>query len=424
MDLHYFYYFLPHLILIFLLINLIIIVFLSLRIKVKFNFLLEKFKEAIKLLQEKEKELKEANLKLSLEKDESRLIVSNLTDGLIVFDNQGKVILSNPQAEKLLCLEKEGLLKGKTLEEISKIPRLEKFAKMIIEYPIAKKVNLYRKIFSIGDYQKRILEITSFPLIQGKEKKGLGVVIHDATREKKIEKMRNEFIKIVSHQLRAPLSGMRWSLELLLSNKESNSLSEKQREILRRCLISNERMIKLINDLLELSRIESEGVEEDNFIFASLESVVERVIDKYSPRLEEKKINLIYNHPSSPLPRVKMDPQKIGIVVGNLLENAINYSPQGGKIIITLSLEEKKRDILFSIKDNGPGISEEQVGKIFNKFFFTRFFRGANLLEMKEGGMGIGLYMSRKIIENHGGKIWVESKQGAGATFYFTLPLS
>jgi len=424
MDLHYFYYFLPHLILIFLLINLIIIVFLSLRIKVKFNFLLEKFKEAIKLLQEKEKELKEANLKLSLEKDESRLIVSNLTDGLIVFDNQGKVILSNPQAEKLLCLEKEGLLKGKTLEEISKIPRLEKFAKMIIEYPIAKKVNLYRKIFSIGDYQKRILEITSFPLIQGKEKKGLGVVIHDATREKKIEKMRNEFIKIVSHQLRAPLSGMRWSLELLLSNKESNSLSEKQREVLRRCLISNERMIKLINDLLELSRIESEGVEEDNFIFASLESVVERVIDKYSPRLEEKKINLIYNHPSSPLPRVKMDPQKIGIVVGNLLENAINYSPQGGKIIITLSLEEKKRDILFSIKDNGPGISEEQIGKIFNKFFFTRFFRGANLLEMKEGGMGIGLYMSRKIIENHGGKIWVESKQGAGATFYFTLPLS
>ena len=283
---------------------------------------------------------------------------------------------------------------------------------------------MYRKIFSIGDYQKRILEITSFPLIQGKEKKGLGVVIHDATREKKIEKMRNEFIKIVSHQLRAPLSGMRWSLELLLSNKESNSLSEKQREVLRRCLISNERMIKLINDLLELSRIESEGVEEDNFIFASLESVVERVIDKYSPRLEEKKINLIYNHPSSPLPRVKMDPQKIGIVVGNLLENAINYSPQGGKIIITLSLEEKKRDILFSIKDNGPGISEEQVGKIFNKFFFTRFFRGANLLEMKEGGMGIGLYMSRKIIENHGGKIWVESKQGAGATFYFTLPLS
>ncbi len=424
MDLHYFYYFLPHLILIFLLINLIIIVFLSLRIKVRFNFLLEKFKEAIKLLQEKEKELREANLKLSLEKDESRLIVSNLTDGLIVFDNQGKVILSNPQAEKLLCLEKEGLLKGKTLEEISKIPRLEKFAKMIIEYPIAKKVNLYRKIFSIGDYQKRILEITSFPLIQGKEKKGLGVVIHDATREKKIEKMRNEFIKIVSHQLRAPLSGMRWSLELLLSNKESNSLSEKQREILRRCLISNERMIKLINDLLELSRIESEGVEEDNFIFASLESVVERVIDKYSPRLEEKKINLIYNHPSSPLPRVKMDPQKIGIVVGNLLENAINYSPQGGKIIITLSLEEKKRDILFSIKDNGPGISEEQIGKIFNKFFFTRFFRGANLLEMKEGGMGIGLYMSRKIIENHGGKIWVESKQGAGATFYFTLPLS
>ena len=424
MDLHYFYYFLPHLILIFLLINLIIIVFLSLRIKVKFNFLLEKFKEAIKLLQEKEKELRETNLKLSLEKDESRLIVSNLTDGLIVFDNQGKVILSNPQAEKLLCLEKEGLLKGKTLEEISKIPRLEKFAKMIIEYPIAKKVNLYRKIFSIGDYQKRILEITSFPLIQGKEKKGLGVVIHDATREKKIEKMRNEFIKIVSHQLRAPLSGMRWSLELLLSNKESNSLSEKQREVLRRCLISNERMIKLINDLLELSRIESEGVEEDNFIFASLESVVERVIDKYSPRLEEKKINLIYNHPSSPLPRVKMDPQKIGIVVGNLLENAINYSPQGGKIIITLSLEEKKRDILFSIKDNGPGISEEQVGKIFNKFFFTRFFRGANLLEMKEGGMGIGLYMSRKIIENHGGKIWVESKQGAGATFYFTLPLS
>ncbi len=424
MNLPYFYYFLPHLILIFLLINLIIIVFLSLRIKVRFNFLLEKFKEAIKLLQEKEKELKETNLKLSLEKDESKLIVSNLTDGLIVFDNQGKVILSNPQAEKLLCLEKEGLLKGKTLEEISKIPRLEKFAKMIIEYPIAKKVNLYRKIFSIGDYQKRILEITSFPLIQGKEKKGLGVVIHDATREKKIEKMRNEFIKIVSHQLRAPLSGMRWSLELLLSNKESNSLSEKQREVLRRCLISNERMIKLINDLLELSRIESEGVEEDNFIFASLESVVERVIDKYSPRLEEKKINLIYNHPSSPLPRVKMDPQKIGIVVGNLLENAINYSPQGGKIIITLSLEEKKRDILFSIKDNGPGISEEQIGKIFNKFFFTRFFRGANLLEMKEGGMGIGLYMSRKIIENHGGKIWVESKQGAGATFYFTLPLS
>jgi signal transduction histidine kinase len=173
-------------------------------------------------------------------------------------------------------------------------------------------------------------------------------------------------------------------------------------------------MINLVNDLLNVSRID-----EGRFIYKTepmqLEDVVDEIVKSEETPLQQKKIKLSWNLPSTLLPEVLADKEKLGIAVQNLIENAIKYTKEGGSVII--SIEEINGDILFKIQDDGVGIPSYQQERIF-----TKFFRGENVMRMETEGSGLGLYTTKNIVESHGGKIWFQSEEGKGTVFSFTIP--
>jgi signal transduction histidine kinase len=173
-------------------------------------------------------------------------------------------------------------------------------------------------------------------------------------------------------------------------------------------------MIRLINDLLDVSRIE-EGRLLYNQEDTQIEDVLDSVIEASQEMLRNKNMVLEVNKKETP--KVKIDKEKIGVVIQNLLENAIKYTEQGGKIKITLDNDEK--NVIFKIEDSGVGIPKSQQDRIF-----TKFFRAENVTRMETNGTGLGLYTTKNIVQAHKGQIWFESEENKGTTFYFTIPIN
>lgn len=234
-------------------------------------------------------------------------------------------------------------------------------------------------------------------------------------REIKVSKSKSEFISIVAHQLRTPLSAMKWTLRLLLDG-DLDPISEKQAKFLQRGYESNERMIRLISDLLDVTRIE-----EGRFGYALQEMDITKIIAKSAEEFEilakKREIRLIISPPAQPPPMLFIDPARISLVVSNLLSNAINYTLPGGSVTVTV--KSNPTEVEVAIQDTGVGIPQEQISKLF-----TKFFRASNVLRMQINGTGLGLFIAKNILLRHGGRIWGESEEGKGSTFRFTLPLA
>jgi len=225
--------------------------------------------------------------------------------------------------------------------------------------------------------------------------------------------MKTEFISVAAHQLRTPLSTIKWTIRMILDG-DVGEISEEQRELLEQTYISNEKMIRLINDLLDVSRIEEGRLlydQED----AQIEDVIDSVIEASQEMIRNKKIVLEVNKKETP--KVKIDKEKIKVVIQNLLENAVKYTEQGGKIKISLNNDEK--NVIFKIEDSGVGIPKSQQDRIF-----TKFFRAENVTRMETDGTGLGLYTTKNIVQAHKGQIWFESEENKGTTFYFTIPIN
>lgn len=182
---------------------------------------------------------------------------------------------------------------------------------------------------------------------------------------KEIDQMKTEFIGVASHQMRTPLSAIKWAFKMIL-DEDLGPINNEQREMLKKGYLSNERMIGLINDLLNVSRIE-EGRFQYQFQRMQLEEVVETVIDEMKPDIRDKKLKFQYYRPTNLLPKVYIDPQKMHLVVQNLIDNAVKYTPWGGKIL--LKLDVNNSNLVFSVEDNGVGVPIEQTKSIFTKFF-------------------------------------------------------
>ena len=333
-------------------------------------------------------------------------IIDNLADGLMVFDSQTKLSLINPAARKIFEVEIDVL--GKRIDEFLKYPVLKN-----LFYLLGEEIKeVFRKELEIK--KNLILEITSLPIVKEERRTGSLVIIRDITREKRIERMKTEFVSISAHQLRTPLSAIRWSLEAL-SKEKLGKLTEEQKETVKEANDSIKRILHLVDDLLDVVKIE-EGRHLYNLIFSDLEEVINSVIASYQNEIKERQIKFQFRVPSKKLPEVKIDVEKITLAIQNLLENAIRYNLPGGLITISLSLKEK--EIEFSIEDSGIGIPKNQQQDVFEKFF-----RGENAVKIETEGNGLGLFIVRNIIEAHGGKIWFESEEGKGTTFSFRLPL-
>jgi signal transduction histidine kinase len=225
--------------------------------------------------------------------------------------------------------------------------------------------------------------------------------------------LQSDFITLASHQLRTPLSGMRWLLELLMQAK-TGPLNKKQREYINKIYYSNERMIALVNDLLEVTRLD----QGDSKIYmqpTDLVQVMRGLIREKGNLVREKELKIAFTTEQEPFPLVKTDTNRIKQALGNVLSNAISYTPSGGMIKVDLKIIDG--EIVGSVQDNGVGIPKDQQKNVFSKFF-----RGTNVLKFETVGTGLGLYITKAFIEGSGGRIWMESEENKGSTFYFTLP--
>jgi signal transduction histidine kinase len=228
----------------------------------------------------------------------------------------------------------------------------------------------------------------------------------------RLNKMKSEFVSVASHQLRTPLSAIRWETELLLT-KSKKGLNDKQLKNIENINVLGVRMTKLVNDLLDVARIDQQRLILRKAP-VDLEKTVMNIITEMTPVIKARNIELLLGCKKR-LPRVMGDPERLKMVVENLISNAIKYTTNEGKVEIKLAIRENF--IVFSVKDNGVGIPEEQQDRVFDKFF-----RSDNAVKYQTEGTGLGLYISKNIIEQMGGRIWFQSVENLGSIFSFSLP--
>lgn len=355
----------------------------------------------------------EAKKAVEEEREITLSIVANFVDGLINFDMNNRLILTNTKAEEIFSVSNKELA-GKSIDELNKIPSLKPLIDLLGDSGKSKNIkDIFRKELKIKEYL--IIEVSTIPVVKKEKQSGVLVILHDVTREKMVEKLKTEFVSISAHQLRTPLSAIKWTIKMLTEG-DLGELTKEQNEFLEKIYISNERMIALINDLLDVTRIE-EGRYLYNLSPVSIEELAQNVAESYKEEFKKKEINFSFCKLTK-MPKLNLDAEKIKVGMQNLFDNALRYTGNKGRIEACLEYDKKKNKISFSIKDTGIGIAEEQKERIF-----TRFFRGANALKMETEGSGLGLYIARNIVEAHHGNIWFESKEGEGSTFGFNLPV-
>ena len=351
-----------------------------------------------------------------IEQEKLSRILHSIGDAVLVIDSERRIILSNRAAETIT-----GYLVGETVgRPVSEILRL------VYERDRTPN-NIIEEVFESGTVQ----EITRHTLLINKSnhdipiadsaapiKDGDGnifgciVVFRDVTHEREIDRQKSEFVSVASHQLRTPLTSIKWFLEMLL-NGDAGKLNKEQEEMIQQVFDSGERMIALVNSLLNISRIEA-GRVSVNPEPTDLNELINDVVSELKVIAEQAGVKLQNKVPK--LPVIKIDKKLIREVFVNLLSNAIKYTPAEGQV--SVMAETKQDDIIFSFADTGIGVPKAQQAKIFHKFF-----RAENAVVHETEGSGMGLYVAKNVVELSGGKIWFKSEEDKGSTFFFTLPL-
>ena len=347
--------------------------------------------------------LQEAQSTTEAERRKLASVLSNMTDGVIATDRKGKVILINDPALNFLNVTRETTL-SRPIASVLELDEEYSFEDLIhmkesinLDYSTQDKPFILRANFSV------IQKETGFV-------NGLITVIHDITEQEKIDMERREFVANVSHELRTPLTTMRSYLEALADgawrdeNIAPTFLNVTQTE--------TERMIRLVNDLLNLSKMDSRDYKL-NREFVEFNKFFNRIIDRFEMSKSQNVKFDRYIPDTSYF--VEADTDKLTQVIDNIISNALKYSPDGGNIRFGFTVQENMLKVMVS--DDGMGIPKENVTKIFD-----RFYRVDRARSRAMGGTGLGLAIAKEMIEAHGGKIWAESEEGVGTTIFFTLP--
>lgn len=378
------------------------------------NELEEEVKQQSYSLGERSEELEESResvikvlREIEEEKNKTISLVTNLTDGLIFVNNNWRIELVNPRAQELLELWEKDLVGVRFLEE-----DLSERTNELIQLVSAKEI-LDRETLEFTE--DLIIEVSTVEIVgEDGERDGLLIILHDISKERMLDNLKVEFISVAAHQMRTPLAAIKWAFELLLAS-EDDKLAPELKKVAESGFDSTNRILRIINNFLEADAMESTDF---NYLFApvNIKKVIEDLLVEISIEARERGIELIFKNEDEEIPFVRADQERLFNVFQNLIENALKYTIDKGSIEIEVVTEEK--NLLISVADSGIGIPQSEIKNIF-----TRFFRAQNAKKVETDGNGLGLYTSKKIIERHGGKIWFDTVEGSGTTFYFTLPL-
>ena len=345
----------------------------------------------------------------NLEQESKRLhsILSYMTDGVLATNRRGKITMINDMAKKQLGVQKEEVL-NKSILELLKIEDEYELRDLITQVP--------ELMIDSQDANGEYLSLrVRFALVRRESGfiSGLVAVLHDMTEQEKEERERRLFVSNVSHELRTPLTSVKSYLEAL----DEGALSEPVApDFIKVSLDETNRMMRMVTDLLHLSRIDNAtshlDVELINFT-AFITFILNR-FDQIRGQDEEKKYELVRDYPITSV-WIEIDTDKMTQVIDNILNNAIKYSPDGGKITVTMKTTDDQ--MILSISDQGLGIPKQDLPRIFD-----RFYRVDRARSRAQGGTGLGLAIAKEIIKQHKGFIWAKSEYGKGSTFTIVLP--
>lgn len=347
---------------------------------------------------------------------QGRAILKSIGEGLVVLDQNGRILMVNTAFERMLGWKEKEVKNKKFIETFllydkngNQVPQSQRPFLKVFRGKTIMTAQLYYKTKNGSLFP---IAFTASPIIIEGTVVGAVGVFRDISKEKEIDRQKSEFISVASHQLRTPLGSMRWNLELLLAKK--NLLSNDAQEWIDSAYASDLRALKLVGDLLNVARIEQGRIKHEPELINIADSINDAVAEM-RPEMQKKSItcDVVID---KRIPKILIDQKRFREVIQNLLSNAVRYTLSEGSIHITASLLDGSYQI--AIKDTGIGIPEEAKEKIF-----TKFGRADNAIKLDTEGTGLGLYIVKSYIEEWGGKVWFESQEGKGSTFYISIPL-
>jgi len=368
-------------------------------------------------------ELVDAVSHLNLERNQINAMIQSINDPAISYTKDFEIILVNPAMEKFTGLTTKEL-KGKVISpELANDARYGFLAKIL--FPslapaiISRSPGGYPQITKVKFFKPRelTLEIVTTKVVDEEgQTYGFLKIVHDLTKEEALKKTQSDFITVAAHQLRTPLSGLSWALELLLK-KEVGPLNDQQEKLISQGEKAVKESLKTVEDLLNAAQI-AEGRFGYQFSKADIIQIIKEVFTKFAPAAKSNDIKLILYPPQFSLSPFVMDPLRIKLVLEILVDNAIKYNVPHGEVRVKITRLKDRPFIAVSVEDTGRGIAPEDIPRLF-----TKFFRAKQVIKEKTSGIGLGLYLAKNIVQGHGGKIWAKSVLGRGSTFTFTLPL-
>jgi two-component system phosphate regulon sensor histidine kinase PhoR len=340
---------------------------------------------------------------LKTEQGKLEAVLAHMTDGVLIVDEDNRVMLINPAAQRMFDVTEETAI-GRSVVEVIRNHQL---------------VELLRKCQATGEQQVTTLELSAERLflqaiatsLKQAIPGGTLLLVQDLTRLRRLETVRQDFISNVSHELRTPLA----SLKALAETLQEGALEDPPaaHRFLGRMETEIDTLTQMVQELLELARIESGRVPLRRQAILP-KALVSHAVERMSMQAERAGLRLCLECPED-LPPVSADPDRMEQVLVNLLHNAVKFTPPGGEIVVSVAPDDGR--VIFSVRDTGVGIPAKDLPRIFERFYKADRARSG-------GGTGLGLSISRHIVETHGGKIWADSVQGKGSVFYFSLPIN
>lgn len=337
-------------------------------------------------------------------------VLEHMTDGVIATDRRGSINIINTAALQMTGMEDSNVALGQSILEVLQIADRYNLRELLD--------NQDELLLDFSNEERQLIIRAYFSLIQRASGfiSGLVIVLHDVTEQQRIEEERRQFVSNVSHELRTPLTSVKSYVDALQEGAIEDP--EVAKSFLAVAQDETTRMIHMINDLLELSRMDS-GTMKLETEYVNVGELFNYILNRFDMIIanddKPEKYYTIKREITNSQIWVELDTSKFTQVVDNIMNNAINYSPDGG--VITARMIDRKTEVVLSITDQGLGIPKKDLGHIFD-----RFFRVDKARSRAQGGTGLGLAISKEIIERFGGKIWVESSEGKGSTFSISLP--